>query len=86
MKTFAIAQGEPPSVSLWCKSLGFADDGSEKFYVINGGWNGHYINGTVYVLGKHTFEAPGEVVWRGNAPFGEHEYNDAIEWITKQIT
>lgn len=71
-------------VNLWCEHNGMNEDGSIKFWVINGAWYGTYHDGQVYVeYTKPTF--PGILVWAGKAKFNAGHYNEAIRWIQEQI-
>lgn len=83
-------------VSLWCYHNGMDDDGSIRFSVINGAWDGKFKDNTVYVnYTKGTF--PGMIVWAGEAAglrqhengkwsrFSDSYYNEAIAWIQDQI-
>lgn len=72
-ETYAFGlEGDPENpVTLWCEKQ---EDG--KFWVINGHW--------VYEHGNPRW--PGSVLtWKGVAPFGPREYNEAMSWIRDQI-
>ena len=84
--TIAIAYPDRPTeVNLWCTVEKVLPDGSITFYVINGAWNGIlYTNGTFKVNMTGTI-FPGIKVWEGRAPFSDMQYNEAIQWINKQL-
>jgi hypothetical protein len=77
----AIADSEG-RVDLWCDYNGLDEDGSIRFSVINGAWDGRFKDNMVYVeYTKSSF--PGHLVWAGSAK--GRDYNDAISWIQEQI-
>lgn len=71
-------------MKLWC-DIAAENERKIEFYVINGAWKGSLENGNLFV--EATSETCGNqtVVWRGKAPFGNADYNRAIEWIEEQI-
>lgn len=83
-------------VNLWCYHNGTDEDGFIRFGVINGAWDGKFKDNEVYVdYTERLF--PGFIVWAGEAAglkqhedgkwsrFSDGHYNEAIEWIQKQI-
>lgn len=72
-------------VILWCAHEGFTDDGAIKFYVINGAWHGS-IQGEVVCIDatKKSFNG-NHIVWQGKAPYSDRQYNEAMEWIQRQV-
>ena len=88
--TIAIANPDTPTnVNLWCTVEETRADGSIKFYVINGNWNGIlYTNGTFKVIETGEF-FPGIKVWEGDVPGkpgAQWDYNEAIHWINGELS
>ncbi len=79
----------PGKVSIWCDRLRYDPDGTLHFFVINGGWNGRFRDGQLWV--EDDVEPTGanvEILWRGSLPqSGRHGlvYNEAIPMIEKII-
>lgn len=80
-----FALGSDGQLSLWCKSDGVTKEGHQKFFAINGYWNGTFDGSQVYV-DRTEKVYPAEILWQGKAPFAESEYNEAMEWIRGQIS
>ena len=88
MTTFALASPDrPKEVLLWCRGIGRRKNGTQRFTVINGEWEGLLGNGEVLVV-ETQMRFPAVEVWRGKVPndMNSSDYNEAIAWIEKQIT
>lgn len=73
-------------VELWCRDLGTTSTGAIKFEVINGWWQGFILGDLVHVIETgHEFSG-NSIIWRGTAPFGMGQYNEAIQWIQERST
>lgn len=79
-----IAIGSGEKVNLWCRLEDEYPNGRLKFWVINGAWQGSILNGKMTIEGAGEI-SDAEIVWKGDAPFREAEYNEAIKWIEDQI-
>lgn len=73
-------------VSLWCQYKGILKDGGMKFWVHNGHWEGvFYPQSNHFCVGRTQKYHPGRLVWQGEAPFGEDDYQAAMAWIQKKV-
>ena len=79
MKTFLL---KGPSGHVWCERTS-----KNKFYVINGNWEGTFNDdGETLVVDMYPHESlPYKLVWEGDAPFSDRDYNEAIPWILEQL-
>ena len=83
--TIAIANPDTPTkVNLWCKVEKVLEDGSIKFYVINGAWEGILYTNNTFKVKDTGMIFPGMKVWEGEVP-GKRDYNEAIHWINGEL-
>jgi hypothetical protein len=73
------------TVAVWADITNETDD-IVSFEVLNGGWLGDFYKNTETVRVNATkHEYPAKIVWRGEAPYYQSEYNEAITWIEAQL-
>ena len=79
----------PGKVSIWCDRLRYDRDGTLHFSVINGGWDGRFRDGQMWV--ENDIEPVSnnvEILWRGSLSRYRGrplDYNEAIPMIEKII-
>lgn len=84
MENKEFALGRNKKVNLWCY-IEKIENNIIHFHVINGGWQGTIIGKKLMTIKdtKENFQI--EYLWEGEAPFNVSRYNEAIDWIEKQI-
>ncbi len=81
-----VAFGKDGKVSIWCDVTQRLAGGDFDFHVINGRWDGRYVASTGKLLVNatgHWYDA--KIIWEGKAPFAGWRYNEAVDWIEKQV-
>jgi hypothetical protein len=82
-----LAITSPDGGVLWCEDAGLTRTGKQRFYVINGAWEGTIDDdGNVYVKETRETYPGGLVFWRGFAEGrGDEDYNEVCEWLKKKL-
>lgn len=84
--------GQSGELSLWCRNQGVISDGPYKgfisFWVINGHWTGVYDGTNFYIddasySGDRTVSHQCDLMWMGEVPFDDEDYNEAMETIRR---
>jgi len=72
--------GQNGDLSLWCRNDGVDEVGRTRFWVINGHWLGDW-DGKVMCIEYTGDKQPMELMWMGEVPFDDDEYNEAMAFI-----
>lgn len=84
-----IAIGTGPKANIWCEVVDRFENGRIKFYAINGGWYGSFLNGVVTIdspmAPEQSQRHEATIVWQGKAPFSVQKYAEALNWIDNEI-
>lgn len=79
-----LAFGHDGKIDLWCEDRGIDENGGQRFWVINGHWDGVYHRGKVFV--NYTGGIfPAKLIWRGKTPFKRQDYNEACAWLRSYL-